>query len=205
MIEDGLYLTPIGEDVDAYVALELEAAGPLARFVFRDMAVARDVHGALVRAGQGEQAPPHGRLLRDAAGLAVAMYTGPFTRGLLAQARLLGARALSRVEAFRADPEIRNRMTATRELFVVPEEGDAYLSRIAIAGHARGRGFGGKVFARFRAECEAASARRIVLEVASEHEQARAFYARLGFRDLAARSIEVAGVTLAYSHLGLDL
>ena len=94
-------------------------------------------------------------------------------------------------------------MIATRELFFIPIEGDAYLSRIAVNSTLRGKHVGEKVFARFRAECLTAGARRIVLEVSSEHDYAREFYARLGFRELAIKSIE--GDELVYAHLALNL
>lgn len=191
-------------DLDSYLDLELSASGPFARFVYGDIAVARRVHGAVIRAGVGEFAPAFGRLVRNEAGRPVAMYTAPFDRQALAKARLLAARALLRVDEFHSDAAIRQRMNDTRGLFATLEEGDGYLSRIAV--DERARGLGRSVFELFHRECAGMGVRRIVLEVADEHLAAKRFYARLGFHELTRKSVDRGdGTSLAYTHLARDI
>jgi ribosomal protein S18 acetylase RimI-like enzyme len=191
------------EQLDAYVELELLASSPYVDFVYGGADAARPIHRRLVERGVGEFAAPFGRLAIDANGDAVGMIAGPLLGPKeLNQARFRAAAALAKDPDF--SPSCRAQATATRGVFLALEDGDAYLSRIAVASSARGRGVGRTLLARFLDDCRARSARRAVLEVSSLHEAAAAMYQKAGFTVVGESAADESGRP-HYRHLALAL
>jgi len=194
-------------DLESYLNLEQLAAAPYCDFVYGDPKVAHRVHRALLVAGAGEFASPHGKLAVAADGSVLGMVAGPLRGKRLAQARLAAAAWLRNLPEFVADPGIRARMSLARGALLAVGDDDAYLSRIAVAENARGRGIGRALLQRFEEDARASGARRAVLEVAPQHTRALDLYRRSGFTERT--FCEVAdpstGRSLGYHHLVLGL
>jgi ribosomal protein S18 acetylase RimI-like enzyme len=161
-----------------YLELEAAASSPFCAFVYDDEAATRRFHTALVEAGVGEFAAPWGRLALDDDGEPAGMLAAVPGK-LLAGVRFKAAALLAKLPAF--TPELRARMAASRAALVAVGADDAYLSRIAVAPAARGRGLGAALLEAFLDDARAAGARRAVLEVSPAHVAARALYRRFGF------------------------
>jgi ribosomal protein S18 acetylase RimI-like enzyme len=203
---DGIGLKAPSADLDTYLELELSASAPYVDFVYGDPAVAVLVHARLLATGTGEFSTPFGKLAQDDEGRSVGMYAGPLNARQLAEARLRTALALRDDPNFVANPEIRTRAGQARAALLTLADGDAYLSRLAVAAHARGRGLGSRLLALFLDECRRVAAQRVVLEVSDEHAAAMKLYTRTGFTEVAvARARSADGRELSYRHLALRL
>jgi ribosomal protein S18 acetylase RimI-like enzyme len=189
------------ESLDAFVELELLASAPYVDFVYEDRDLARRIHRRLVDHDVGEFATPHGVLALDATGEAVGMYAGPLDSTELSRARLRAAAALMKDADFAADPLIRQRASRARAALLQPQAGDAYLSRIAVAPSARGRGIGRALLIRFLADCARRGAQRAILEVSPRHEEALSMYQRAGFEQVGEASASADERVLTYRHL----
>jgi len=197
------------EYVEAYLDLEALASDPYSRFVYGESA--REVARALLTAGAGEFAPPFGQLLvdettRDPLG----MIAGPLQRAELTRARFKAARTLMGHPAL-ADGGVIERSRAAQAALLTLEEGDAYLSRIAVHPERRGQKIGIRLLEEFIARARAGGAKRAVLEVSPQHREANALYERFGFGPRADRAgradhrVEAAGRVLEYRHLAMPL
>lgn len=192
---------------EAYIELELSAASPYVDFVYGDQAIARAVDLALLATGKSEFADAYGVLALDAAGAPIGMFAGPLDAKELGKARLNAAQVLMKQPALAADPEIRSRAASSRPAFFVPQEGDAYLSRIAVADRARGAGAGKALLKAFLERSRERGLRRAVLEVSTQHQAAMHMYESAGFSELATGEAkdEKTGRALVYRHMALAL
>src|SRR5262245_47291394 len=118
--------------LDAYVALELQASEPYVNFVYGGLDAARPLHRRLVDARVGEFAEPFGKLGLDAEGEPVGMFAGPLGVKDLARARMAAAMALRTEAGFAEGGAYRGPASAARAALLTLEEGDGYLSRIAV-------------------------------------------------------------------------
>jgi ribosomal protein S18 acetylase RimI-like enzyme len=194
------------EKLDAFVQLELLASAPYVDFVYGDLEVPRRLHRQLVGEDIGEFAAPFGWLALDDDDAPVGILAGPLVPKELAQARWRTAMWLHREPVFSTHTAFRERATAARSALLTPVDGDAYLSRIAVAPAARRRGIGVRLLARFLDDSRSRGARRAVLEVAPAHVEAIAMYERTGFIIVAtAQARHDDGRLLHYHHMAISL
>lgn len=165
------------------------AGGPYEEWRFGGPDAARIVLASWVRRPTSEVASRRWSVLfrdGDPAGGFVALPAPE-----LDKARRADLLALSRLGDLGA---VRERLAAVIDLFEPVEPGDLYLARIAVAPAHRRHGVGSALLA---AVLQTAADRRcdaVRLDVASSNRAAIALYRATGFRELAARSSEVAGL-----------
>jgi ribosomal protein S18 acetylase RimI-like enzyme len=188
-----------------YLALEARASEPWTRFVALRPEEAQQMQALLFDQKAAEFAPPFGRVLLvdgQVAGM-VACLSGSDLR----RARLRGAVALSRGGFLKQNPDIREAMRLASTTLLQVEDGDFYLSRIAVSAEVQGRGFGDILMGFFDAEAAASSLDRAVLEVSPSNHSARNLYRRHGFQDLRGvrASDQTSGKVIEYLHMSKDL
>lgn len=194
-------------DRDAYLDLEAAASEPYSRFVYETPAEARAVSSLLVEARTGEIAPPLARAVLDESGRTVAMLAGPIGKKELGRARLFAAKKIRDAGTLEGSAATLARSELARHTLMTLEEGDQYLSRIAVAPDQRGRGVAAAVLARFLDDCRAKGGKRAVLEVSPASEAAVRLYEKAGFATLGDHRAEhpESGRVLVYRHMALTL
>ena len=199
---ESLILTPdIGLDRAGYLELERAASRPYGDFVYGGDALHAAVHEYLLDGGAAEFAPPEGKLaLID--GEVVGMLA-VLSGAVLRRRRMHSAYRISRSPFITADTDLTQRIHLAAGTLLRPEDHDLYVSRIAIAPAARGRGLADAMLKRVLREARAAGAPRCVLEVAPGNAAAIALYRRHGFVQVDARSVTDArtGRVLSYLHM----
>ncbi len=187
-------------DADAYLELEWLASEPYSRFVYGGEPQERKVARALLAAHAGEFAPPFGRAILDRDGVTVAMVAGPLLKSDLARARFAAARALMKTpELIAGDVTVRSK--AAQSALLRPNDGDAYLSRIAVRAECRGRGVAAFALESFLESARQRGATRAVLEVSPEHQSAIRLYERFGFAPGEEHRAESEQHVLVYRHM----
>ena len=184
-----------------YLGLERAASRPYGEFVYGGEEVHAAVHEYLLASGAAEFAPPEGKLM-VVDGTVVGMVAA-LSGAMLRQRRMQSAYHLSRSPFVTVDADLMRRIRLAGGTLLRPEDRDLYLSRIAIAPAARGRGLAAAMLDRLLREARAAGAPRCVLEVAPNNAAALALYGRLGFVQVDARSVTDprTGRGLSYVHM----
>lgn len=201
-VVESLTLTPnIGLDRARYLELERAASRPYGEFVYGSDALHAAVHEYLLDGDAAEFSPPEGNLaLVD--GEVVGMLAA-LSGAALRRRRLQAAYRMSRSPFIAGDADLRRRIRLAGGTLVQPADDDVYLSRIAIAPAARGRGLASALLERVLREARAADASRCVLEVAPTNTAAIGLYSRHGFVRIAERSVTDGrtGRVLSYLHM----
>ncbi|HEY7517512.1 MAG TPA: GNAT family N-acetyltransferase [Methylomirabilota bacterium] len=184
-----------------YLELEQAASRPYGRFVYGSDAIHAAVHAYLLDSGAAEFSPPDGKLAL--ADTEVVGMLAALSGAALGHRRLQSAYRIARSPFVAADTDLTRRIRLASETLLRPDPDDLYVSRIAVAPTARGRGIGAAMLERLLREARAAGMRRCVVEVAPGNAAALALYARHGFVQVDARSVTDArtGRALAYIHM----
>lgn len=190
---------PSEEHEDEILRLEDQAARGYNRFVFPDEMLSRRIRRRLYRENAAEFSPPYGEVLVEG-GQAVGMVFF-LEGGRVRSLRLEGAMLLKRSDLLPPRSGLLRRMKAASGAALAPDDGDLYLSRIAVAPPERGRGIGTRLLARFESAAAKRGADRLVLNVNEAAEGAVSFYRDAGYRD-AGRGTAVDGErSLSYLHM----
>jgi ribosomal protein S18 acetylase RimI-like enzyme len=203
--QPGLIVRDIGPFADEYLALVATAEASYSRFVFTTDQQAAHYRRLLFAKGIAEHSPPAARLLLVDGKLVGALALA--TKTLLSKRRLATAWTLSRDPELQRDQAMLQRMRLSASTFVAVEEGDLYISRIAVETSMSGKGLGTRLLEEAIVEGREISARRCILDVDTENLRAHAFYARHGFIAVGESSVtDVAtGRTLSHRHLALTI
>lgn len=187
---------------DELLALEYLASEPYTSFVYEDAAHARSIARFLWAQGAAEFSPPFGVVAVDDAGTTLGMMA-VLDRDELARARMAAAMALVRGKLVDPDGPVRERMFLAGDALLAVAADDLYLSRIAVAPTARGRGVAGWLMADYERAARARGKRRLVLEVSPTHVAAIRLYERCGFGELETGRAEdpETGRALVYRHM----
>ncbi len=164
------------------LALQAAASMPYAAFVYDDDAQAARVNRMLFERGAAEFCAPSCEVLMErgrAVGLLVALDDV-----LLRRRRMSSAKALLRSGELAGHPEFAARLQHAGATLHQPRAGDWYLSRIAVAKSARGRGYGHLLLHHFLGAGRERGLRRAVLEVDPESVAAVHLYEAAGFEQL---------------------
>lgn len=186
------------DHADEYLSLEYLASEPYTRFVYGSEDAARAAHHYLFSQRLCEFAPPFGRLL--VAGERLAAMASWLTGEELQRIRLRAAVALARGGFFRHDVDLRRRTQLAATTLVLPQPHDLYLSRLAVARHARGRGLAQRLLSEFESDARRRGCKRLVFEVSPVHAAAGALYRGAGFIEIGSHEVvdPVTGRELAY-------
>lgn len=189
---------PAGDE-DHYLRLEDASARAYNRFVYRDSDVSARIRRHLFRHGVAEFSPPHGRaLVEDGALVGILACLGG---DRLQRTRLQGAMHLRRSGILDDEQGLVDRLKAAHAATLSPDDGDFYLSRIAVAEEHRGRGLGAHLLERFEAAADERGAERLVLDVDADAEDAVSFYRNAGYREIGRGTAEEEGRLLTYVHM----
>lgn len=169
----------VGDDVDAYLALEALAAAPFDAFVYADAAAAARARRARFDRDLGEAARRFARLARRDGAVVGALAFVPGRE--LAPTRLKTAWAIRREPALALDADEARRSALAGGLLARLDPDDVYLARIAVDPAHRGTGVAAALLAHLDADARGAGARRIVLEVSPDRPDAVRLYERADF------------------------
>lgn len=137
----------------------------------------------------------------------VAEFTGPRTCGMVHDGRLMAfisalpaeelrkcrmksALAIAKAGFFDEDPELYGRMQVAATTGASLEDGDHYISRVAVDPQFSGRGLAGLLIEHARERAASGGASRLTLEVASQNHVAQKLYLRHGFQEVAVRQAD---------------
>lgn len=193
------------EHVEAFLDLEYEIARTYYTFICDTPAQALTLRAYLFERNLCEYSPPHARLLVEderLLGMFACLDTTTLTR-----CRLRAAMALARWEVVAGAPALQRRLQRAARVLVTAQPGDLYLSRIAVAVPARGRGLGRHLLGYVEEEAHRRGCHRIVLEVDPGNTAATSLYPAAAFDVVgeATASDETSGRTLTYRHLAKTL
>jgi ribosomal protein S18 acetylase RimI-like enzyme len=164
---------------DDFLGLEEQAARAYNRFVFADEAEARAFRDLLLSFGTAEFAPPATRLALEE-NRCVGMIS--FLPGLeLTKRRLAGLRMLARSAPSFLSHSLTAKLQLAAQTIVHPQPDDCYISHVAVAKAARGRGVGSFLMAYILNESLRLGCRRCVLAVDPENTPAVRLYNKFGF------------------------
>jgi ribosomal protein S18 acetylase RimI-like enzyme len=194
-------VTDIGAYGDEMLELEYTASEAYHCFVYGSRERSDAIRQYLFERGVSELSAPHGRALVDD-GRVVGVLAS-LSRDELNTCRLQAAVALREADWFMRDVDVRRRIALAGKTLMKVEEHDQYLSRIAVASHARQRGLGGWLLDRFEEEAVQAGRRRLVLEVSATSEPAIRLYRRHRYDEVAVRRVDdpESGRTLEHVHM----
>lgn len=186
------------DDVDMFLSLEAMASAPYGAFVYEDSAEEKSTSRMLFEAEAAEFAPPFGHAVVDDAGVTVAMFAGPLTQGELTKTRFKAARALRN----KVTPATVERMKLAGATLWKLEEGDQYLSRIAVRADKRGLGIARFALGEFLTMAQP-SGKRAILEVDPGATAAVKLYESAGFVTLGDHEARdpSTGRVLVYRHM----
>jgi ribosomal protein S18 acetylase RimI-like enzyme len=195
----------IAGDEQALLDLEFEASAPYTGFVFSTTEQALEVRQYLFDRNLCEFSPPYARLARDGAqtlGLLAVLRGADLTR-----CRLKAGLALTRSEFLSRDPAMATRLHLAGQALLKLKPEDFYISRVATAPAARGRGTGAYLLSEAEREARGLGYPRIVLEVSPTSTAAVQLYRRAGYVQFDARQVadSRSGRTLSYLHLAKTL
>jgi hypothetical protein len=163
--------------VPTYLQLEYEASAPYYDFVYDDEAEARSAQRILWDARAGEWVPPRGHaILLD--GEFAGLLGGIMAKDLQ-RVRLGALIALARAGIL-SDEDRAQRMRATTQALVQPEEGDFYYGQVGIMPAVRKTGMIEELFELIRQYAYACGARRCVFQAHAGSPRLIAFYERTG-------------------------
>lgn len=199
------FSTDIARDERQYLEMEFLASEPYTSFVFSSIDQALRVRDYLFERNLCEFSQPYGRVLRDgdrAIGM-LALLNG----AELERCRLRAAIALVKSNLVRDDADTVRRLKSAGQTLMKARPDDFYLSRLAAAETARGRGVGTQLLNEVEREARSQKSPRIVLEVCSSSVAALQLYQRAGFQELDRRfaTDQVTDRSLEYIHLAKPL
>ena len=195
----------IADDSTAVLDLEFLASEPYTRFVYSTVEQTLAVRQYLFARNLCEFSPPHLRVLRHE-GRVVGMLAA-LTGADLAECRLRAALAITKSGLLTGDTAVSQRLRLAGQTLLKLGRDDFYLSRIATAEAARGKGLGELMIRATEREARERGCRRVALEVAPASEAAVRLYRREGFQQIDARQVSdsAAGRHLEYLHLAKSL
>lgn len=190
----------IGGDESIVLDLEFAASEPYTRFVFATVHQALAVRRYLFARDLCEFSPPHLRVLRHE-GTVLGMLAA-LSGKELAECRLRAALAITKSGLLTADSTVAPRLKLAGQTLLKLGPDDYYLSRIATAEGARGKGLGELMIRATEREARERACRRLALEVAPTSEAAVRLYQREGFQQTDARQVTdpATGRCLVYLH-----
>jgi ribosomal protein S18 acetylase RimI-like enzyme len=195
----------VGQDAATILDLEFAASEPYTRFVFATPTHARAVRQYLFDRKLAEFSCPYLLILRDTDEVVgmLAVLTGAELVGC----RLRAAVALVRSGLLTADAGVGDRLQLAGRTLLKVQPDDFYVSRIAVAPGARGRGLGERLLDEAEREGLRRGCARLVLEVAPESAAARRLYDRHRFSEIGVAKVvdPVTGRSLQYVHLAKPL
>ncbi len=172
---------------DAFLELEAAASAAYNGFVYQDAQQCEDVRALLFDRGVAEFGSPHVSAIVGSGVLeAFICLLGAQDLG---RARMRSALAIAKAGFFTADPDLHRRMQLAGTTNAAVEDGDYYISRVAVSPAFAGRGRASQLLNEAGAVAAAAGARRLVLEVASGNEVALALYRKHGFAERGLREV----------------
>lgn len=188
-----------------FLALEYRASAAYNQFVYGDREQADAVRGLLFDREVAEFAAAFSRILSEDA--RVMGVVSCLSDKALRKCRMRSAYTLARSGVFDRDSRLQARMSLANETLMRLEPDDFYLSRIAVAAEASGKGYALQLLRHCEDEAGKAGAARICLEVYSENAPAISFYAKNGFERVDHRSVSEpdTGRTLEYLHMAKDV
>jgi ribosomal protein S18 acetylase RimI-like enzyme len=185
----------------ALLDLEFDASAPYTGFVFSSTDQALRIRQYLFERNLCEFSPPYARLARDAGqtvGLLAVLLGADLTR-----CRLKAGLALTRSAFLSADVAMATRLHLAGQALLKLKPDDFYISRVATAPAARGRGIGAYLLDEAEREARGLGHSRIVLEVSPTSTAAVQLYRRAGYEQFDARQVAdpLSGRSLCYLHL----
>tara|TARA_R110002072_G_scaffold168861_3_gene322522 strand:- start:365 stop:1006 length:642 start_codon:yes stop_codon:yes gene_type:complete len=189
---------------EAFFALEDIAMGKMNDLIYGGE-VAGEVRDLLYGQGLADFGPPFAFLLlreEEVMGLGSGL---PARRAK--ELRLAGALALARAGTLRREPALARWLRATAQTFFDLQEGDYYLSRVALFPAAQGHGLGRILLDELAEDARRQGCRRVIVETGPTYTKAIQVYERLGYNQLGRASAHdpERDVTLEVLHFGLDL
>lgn len=191
----------IAGDEQAFLDLEYLASEPYTSFVFSSVEQALRVRGYLFERNLCEFSPPYGRLLLDG-GVPVGMLA-VLSGAELTRCRLRAALALAKSGLLAEDADMARRLRAAGQTLLKLQPDDLYLSRVAAAEVARGRGVGAHLLQQTEKEARSRGCPRIALEVSPRSTAALQMYRRAGFQQIDARQASDPPTSRALEYLHL--
>lgn len=187
------------------VEFELAASVDYANFVYGGIDEARVINAHLLSSGPCEFGEPHAAVALD--GETAAGFVCGVPGAELTELRLRAATRLRDGGFAQLDPAVTARARLARTVMIKVQRSDVYLSRIAVAPVARGKGIGHHLMRHLLERAKALGAARCVLEVDPENPVAIGLYSRHGFVRVGSPSVvdTETGRRLAYDHMTLDL
>jgi ribosomal protein S18 acetylase RimI-like enzyme len=195
----------LGGDEQILLDLEFLASAPYTTFVYSSTDQALRIRGYLYERGLCEFSPPFGRLLRDG-GRAVGMLA-VLDAGELTRCRLKATLALTKSGLLTEDPSLSARLHLAGQTLLKLRPDDFYISRVAAAEDARGRGLGRFLVGCAEHEARARGCSRIALEVSPLSAAAVQLYRREGYQEIDGPEVQdpATGRSLHYLHLAKTL
>lgn len=182
-------MTPLTADIEPYRAafleLEYSASSAYNEFVYRDRAQADQVRTLLLDKGVAEFTSVHSRALVENG--ALAGFITRLSAKQLKLCRMKSAFAISKCGIFDDDPALLARMRIAAGILASVEEGDFYISRLAVGADFGGRGYAGLLMRHAHEEAEKDGARRLTFEVASDNLPVYNMHRKQGFEEVERR------------------
>lgn len=190
-------------DVVTYLSLTSEASAPYDGFVYVNDDERDRTSREFFNSKCAEFAPPYAHAIVDGSDQIVGMFAGPLSRAELSRVRLQATRIVLRV----VDPATKERIKLAGTTLLKLEDGDRYLSRIAVMPSLQRRGIARVALESFLGLCRTTGGTRAVLEVASTSHAALALYRHFGFEVLGEHSVAdaLSGRQLTYVHMAKSL
>jgi ribosomal protein S18 acetylase RimI-like enzyme len=185
-----------------YLALEYLASEPYTSFVYESSDQARALARDLLERGLGEFAPPFGTVAVDEHDGTVLGMLAFVDGAALEHVRMEVAIAFVR-EALISDDAVSDRIRLAASALMAVDASDLYLSRIAVAASARGRGIGKALMGVLERAARSQGKTRLVLEVSPQSTAALKLYQTAAFEVADERNVQdpQTGRSLTYRHM----
>jgi ribosomal protein S18 acetylase RimI-like enzyme len=193
--------TEINIDRQTFFQLEYQASESYNRFTYEDYKEFQMIRCYLFERGLCEFSPPFGQLVVD--GSRVVAMMAYLSANDLVRCRIRAALAISRLDYFRHNRELQQRVRLASTTLIKPSIGDFYLARIAVAKDLCRRGIGFYILGQCEAEARKRGCRRLILEVDSHKQRAVSLYQKACFQEYATYAVKDpnSGRSLQYSHM----
>jgi ribosomal protein S18 acetylase RimI-like enzyme len=189
----------------AFMQLEAAASAAYNEFVYRDRRQADDVGSLLLERGVAEFADGHTfELVHDDV---LQGFISALTAQELRVCRMKSAMVIAKAGFFAEDPDLLRRMQLAAATNVPVEDGDYYISRVAVSPDFSGRGLAGQLLQKAEEQARSHGARRLLLEVAAGNDVALRLYSRHGFStgEMRTATDPLSGRSLSLTHMIKDL
>jgi len=185
----------------SFLPLEATASAAYNQFVYRDGRQGDEVRGLLFDRGVGEFADRYtSAMVEDGE---VACFISALLAPDLRLCRMRSALAIAKGGFFGDDPALHGRMQLAGTTVAPVEDGDCYVSRVAVSPRCRGQGRAGLLLERAQELAVAGGATRLILEVARGNEAGLKLYRKHGFELVDQREVgdPATGRSLALIHM----